>query len=349
MPILTNPNIRKLPTGSGGEGNAAAFVAIDVMPGEVCDVEMSGFSRIESLYVDNTRGAAQLFIRFNDTMRQITVPPGAEGCYFTYSADNGFTVQQPSQDFPVRARIRAFSCHQTIFERFPGAGLPECPWDVNNLQGGRVPGILYTQIIPTGLGKGGWDRTLLVPNSAATISDSGNNTGGDVYSVLASALPIRMRQIKARSSGKWYFELSWNGTGGDAGVGLFNTSQFNGVLGNASASNDLFVNMGGYICLGPAAYSAYPNNPLVVPPNGGSPIGFAIDLDAGKAYIRSAEGFVAGSDPVSGVNSIIISGMIKPLLPGISSFGAPGNITIAAGNTHPFWYPLPAGYAPWNG
>lgn len=347
MTLLTNPNTTKLSSGPGDEGNSASAVSVDVLPGDFLSVQFPGLSRIASLYVDNGRGTAPLFIKWNDTGRLLIVPPGAEGCYYSFSNDNSITVNQPSTEFPVRARLRAFSCHQPVFERFPGAGPLEAPWDVLNVPGSAVLGIQYTIPQPIGIGTGGWDANLLKPG--IVITDSSKTAQKDLVSFSDIAIPARMRHQKLRYNGKWYFELSSTVAYPYGIIGVHNAMQFQGNSTAAVPANDLyFAYASGYYSLFSGSAVLYQNivdnNPI-----NSSGYGFALDLDNKLIYFRSSLGWAQNSDPELGRGGISISGMTFPIGPGVSSNGPTGQYAGSFGNERPFHFAVPRGFLAWNG
>lgn len=345
MPIIEGPDRFRLPTGGSSDQNAAVSLKADIQPGENCAVSLNELTRIESVYVDNTRAAASLYMQFDGTQRQLVIPPGAEGCYYTFSGSNSFTISHSSAEFPVRARLRLFSCHQPIYERFPGAARPECPWDVRNISGSSVLGIAYTQPQPVGIGTGGWDTNLL--QSGITISDSSVTAKKDIVTFAAIALPARMRHQKLRIGGKWYFELWDKTTYSYAKIGLFNSAQFNGVVANGVIANDFyFAYSSGYYSLfsGPTVLQQN-----IVDNSFTNAIGFAVDLDAKLVYFRSALGWALNGDPVNGKNGLSINMLTFPIGPGVASDGKTGTFLGSFGNARPFVYNVPQGFLAWNG
>lgn len=345
MPIVLIGGLVALPTGPSANANAAQRIECDLFQSEVISIDVGGggyagrvLTRIESIYVDNTRGASSVVFKFSDTSRLIIVPAGAEGCYDTFSRDTSFLVFQSSLTSGVRVRMMLFACRRQEFERFPGAaGILESKYDVNNAPGGYVAGNPY--VPPAPVFPGNWDAALFIPG----VSQNGNH-----LSIVSPGSPTFQRFTSIRNSGIRMFEIlcSVSNEGGYTGAGVVNdglTTRVSVLPPNTIAQKL----MAGGIYSGSQAGTAYAlgdgidaNGKIVA-------VGINFAQKRMNMWINGAIAHVIQGDG----NGMDITTMLAngPLRPGIVVDNS-GTADYTINTTGNFVYAssYPTGYSPWD-
>ena len=358
MTGIVTTQFNSLPNGPSANGNAMASIEFDLVADEIVSIDVNngapgqGLSRIESLYVDNTRGGGYLFFVFNDVKRLLIVPPGAEGCYPTYSAASYFRVGQSQSKNGVHVRCKAFACTKFSFERFPGAGgLLQNPLDFNNTNGASTAAAAApAQIIPPVTG---WSKLFASPKVTFPVFNRvvTNNITAPTTIVWSTS------HTAATAAGPRYFELTFEGIQTVDGIGLARHTEE--TTGAQISTNVLVVSNGIIVNVFPGSNynSAYEYG--VFQPNGsGAPadsvVGFVIDMLHGAMSVISANNYVAqashhGLGSSYGINLADFNFAAFAYSPAIRLTGSGSSLSCTANTTGPFHYAAAsAAYAPWD-
>lgn len=181
--------------------------------------------------------------------------------------------------------------------------------------------------------------------NSADKSASMGLSGGNLVATGGSASDQGVRATTGLSSGKRYFELTYNThAGGNAQLGL-SPSSF--AVGNApssganiavlKSSGDVVVNTVTQATLG--AYAA------------GAVLSFAIDLDADLLWVRLNGGLWNASgtaNPATATGGISTSALASTLFPLTYYFNGVGNVTTANFGATAFSYSVPSGFSQWG-
>lgn len=331
MSSKTRNSFFTLPNGPSPNGNSGVRFERDVLNGDVLTIEagggaINGLNRVESIYVDNTRGSGTLIILFPDTGRTIFVPPAAEGCYETFTQGSTFRIATLGAKKGVHARLMLFSCRKTVFERYPGGPVAENALDVVNPPGAYPKGTYSPPLVTYG-----WDASLISPvvtvqGMTVKFLNEGVMRWGNYQTVMSLVGPRYF---------EWTFSLDDN-----SAVGL-GTKSDNSVSGrsssrifNAALVIDRFSNI----------YNGTVIQAQGTTGMGGNTIGFAID--PGKQLldvtITTLDGIVHAS-----TKRVDMSTFTDPIAPSVNvqQGGYPDQATLTT--VGPF-KSLPNGYFGWD-
>lgn len=152
--------------------------------------------------------------------------------------------------------------------------------------------------------------------------------------------PRNLRGTQGHATGKWYFEadltdLAFGNT--DARIGIGNSSA--AVTAYEGGVNVAIANLNGDLGGNSTSLGTFTAQP------DGNRFGFAVDLTAGKLYIRDESGWLLGGDPNAGGTGISISYLTGTIYPFVQTTTTGDNTTLyTAAADLPN---LPAGFGAW--